>query len=117
MNQQEVDLTTKTGETSMESDYVHLSIPTRKIAQYSMDIHENVSPEPIGYITEYWINGEWIQPVSRDYQDRAERYEKLATSTQVLLNLSMNEIKTLNEKVEELEEKIWQLKTWPNPDM
>jgi len=45
-----------------------------------------------------------------DWKAKAERYESLAISTQALLNIAMSEIKTLNQKIEDLEEELWQLK-------
>lgn len=45
-----------------------------------------------------------------DWKEKAERYESLAISTQALLNIALSEIKTLNQKIEDLEEEVWQLK-------
>ena len=45
-----------------------------------------------------------------DWKEKAERCKALATSTTVLLNLANKEIQMLNEKVEDLEEQIWELK-------
>lgn len=106
---QDLNLTQMNQDGEDLSIYNKVEIPVRWIPIYDAAIPDSPYGEPTGANIEYFIDGKWLEPVSKEYKDKAERYEKLATSTQVLLNLSMNEIKTLNEKIEQLEEKIWEL--------